>query len=54
MVGLYKVASPSYRKVATWWVMGAKQEATQKKRLTLLIKDSRKDRKSAGYRNRDQ
>jgi len=31
---------PSYRKPATWWVISAKQKATQVKRLTTLIADS--------------
>ena len=30
----------TYRKTATWWVIKAKQEATQLKRLETLIKDS--------------
>lgn len=32
---------PSYRKPAIWWVVSAKQEETQKRRLSTLIKDSR-------------
>lgn len=32
--------APSYRKVSTHWVMGAKQETTQIKRLNQLISDS--------------
>ena len=31
---------PSYRKPAIWWVVSAKQEATQKKRLGILIECS--------------
>ena len=32
--------APSYRKVAAWWVISAKQAATRQKRLARLIKDS--------------
>ncbi|HTY36593.1 MAG TPA: YdeI/OmpD-associated family protein [Bacteroidota bacterium] len=31
---------PGYRKTATWWVMSAKQEETQRRRLETLIADS--------------
>jgi uncharacterized protein YdeI (YjbR/CyaY-like superfamily) len=31
---------PSYRRPAIWWVMSAKQESTQKRRLETLIADS--------------
>ncbi len=31
---------PSYRKVMTWWVVSAKQEATRRKRLAKLIEAS--------------
>jgi uncharacterized protein YdeI (YjbR/CyaY-like superfamily) len=31
---------PSYRKPAIWWVMQAKQEVTQRKRLDILIENS--------------
>ena len=33
---------PSYQKPATWWVVSAKQPATQEKRLKLLIEHSAK------------
>lgn len=33
--------APHYRRTATWYVMSAKQEATRKKRLDILIKDSK-------------
>lgn len=36
----FKSTPPSYQKVATWWVISAKQEKTQHKRLETLIKDS--------------
>ena len=31
---------PGYRRVATWWVVSAKQEATRERRLAQLIEDS--------------
>ncbi len=31
---------PSYRHAATWWVVGAKQQATRERRLATLIDDS--------------
>jgi uncharacterized protein YdeI (YjbR/CyaY-like superfamily) len=31
---------PSYRKVVTWWIVSAKQEATRLKRLAKLIEAS--------------
>jgi uncharacterized protein YdeI (YjbR/CyaY-like superfamily) len=36
----WDAATPSYRKVATSWVVGGKQEATREKRLAQLIDDS--------------
>lgn len=36
----FELLAPSYRKTSTHWVMSAKQEATQIKRLSELIKDS--------------
>ncbi len=33
---------PSYRKPVTWWVISAKQQATQERRLAQLIADSAK------------
>jgi uncharacterized protein YdeI (YjbR/CyaY-like superfamily) len=36
-----------YQKVATWWVISAKQETTQLRRLDTLIKDSEAGRKIA-------
>lgn len=40
----FELQSPSYRKAAIWWVVSAKQDATQKKRLNILIKDSENKR----------
>jgi uncharacterized protein YdeI (YjbR/CyaY-like superfamily) len=31
---------PGYRKIATWWVVSAKQESTRERRLQILIDDS--------------
>jgi len=41
---------PSYRKVATWWVVSAKQEVTRQKRLATLISDSAAGRRIAPLR----
>lgn len=38
--GYFQSLAPSYRKVSIHWVMSAKQEATQLKRLKILIADS--------------
>lgn len=37
----FQALAPSYRRLSVHWVMGAKQKATQEKRLHLLISDSR-------------
>jgi len=36
----WRQQSPGYRRVATWWVVSAKQEATRERRLAQLIEDS--------------
>jgi uncharacterized protein YdeI (YjbR/CyaY-like superfamily) len=36
----FQAQAPSYRKLATWWVMSAKQEATRLRRLSILMKSS--------------
>ena len=36
----FQAQPPSYRKVLTWWVVSAKQEATQARRLATLIETS--------------
>ena len=36
----FQTAAPSYRKAAIWWVVSAKAEETQLRRLTKLIEDS--------------
>ena len=41
----FEAQAPSYRKAAVWWVVGAKQEATQVRRLAQLINDSARGRR---------
>jgi uncharacterized protein YdeI (YjbR/CyaY-like superfamily) len=36
----WQAQTASYRRAATWWIVSAKQEATQQRRLEALIKDS--------------
>ena len=36
----FQMQPPSYRKMATWWVLDAKKEETRERRLHTLIKDS--------------
>jgi uncharacterized protein YdeI (YjbR/CyaY-like superfamily) len=43
----FKAQPPSYRKVASYWVMSAKQEATRLRRLATLIEDSAEGRRLA-------
>ena len=38
--GFFAAQAPSYRKVASFWVMSAQREETQQKRLATLIEDS--------------
>ncbi len=40
---------PSYRRVATWWVISAKREETRTKRLQALIEDSAAGRRLRQY-----
>jgi uncharacterized protein YdeI (YjbR/CyaY-like superfamily) len=40
---------PSYRKVVTWWVISAKQEATRARRLAQLIEYSKKGERLPQY-----
>ena len=40
----FQAQSESYRKIAAWYVISAKQEATRKKRLTKLIAESQAGR----------
>lgn len=46
----FKSMPPSYQKAATWWVISAKQEKTQQKRLETLINDSEAGLKIAALR----
>jgi hypothetical protein len=39
-VAFWEVATPSYRKAVTAWILSAKQEQTREKRLAQLIDDS--------------
>lgn len=46
----FEMAAPYYKKLATHWVMSAKHEATQKKRLSELINDSEQGQKIKAFR----
>ncbi len=46
----FQSQAPSYQKMATWWVISAKQEATRLKRLATLIGDSEAVQKIAPLR----
>ena len=35
----WRAQRPGYRRIATWWVVSAKQEATRERRLATLIED---------------
>ena len=41
----FEAQPPSYRKVMTWWVISAKQPATQERRLARLIAESEDERR---------
>jgi len=43
----FQAQAPSYQRVATWWVMSAKQEETRLRRLATLIRDSEEGRRVA-------
>jgi uncharacterized protein YdeI (YjbR/CyaY-like superfamily) len=38
----FQAQAPWYRRTASWWIMSAKKEETQARRLQLLIRDSEK------------
>jgi uncharacterized protein YdeI (YjbR/CyaY-like superfamily) len=40
----FRAQAPWYQRTATWWVVSAKKEETQRKRLTQLIEDSSRER----------
>ncbi|HEV7904324.1 MAG TPA: YdeI/OmpD-associated family protein [Pyrinomonadaceae bacterium] len=45
----FQAQTPSYRKLAGWWVVSAKREETRLKRLAKLIEDSAQGRTLAQY-----
>jgi uncharacterized protein YdeI (YjbR/CyaY-like superfamily) len=45
----FQAQTPSYRKLASWWVVSAKREETRLKRLEKLIEDSADGRTLAQY-----
>jgi uncharacterized protein YdeI (YjbR/CyaY-like superfamily) len=45
----FQAQTPSYRKLASWWVVSAKREETRLKRLEKLIEDSAHGRTLAQY-----
>ncbi|MCH8319050.1 MAG: YdeI/OmpD-associated family protein [Bacteroidetes bacterium] len=44
---LFPIINSSYQKSTIWWVMNARKEETQLKRLKTLIKDSENGKKIA-------
>ncbi|HET9983341.1 MAG TPA: YdeI/OmpD-associated family protein [Longimicrobiales bacterium] len=50
----FQAQAPSYRKVATWWVVSAQREATREKRLATLIADSEAGRRIGPLRRDDR
>ena len=45
----FEAQAPSYRRVAAWWVMNAKQDATRERRLATLISCSAKGTKAPPF-----
>jgi uncharacterized protein YdeI (YjbR/CyaY-like superfamily) len=45
----FDAQAPSYKRVAIYWVLGAKREETRARRLALLIDDSAHERRLAAY-----
>jgi uncharacterized protein YdeI (YjbR/CyaY-like superfamily) len=41
----FTTQAPSYQRITTWWVISAKQEATQLRRLDILIAESARGRR---------
>ncbi len=41
----FEAQAPSYRRLASWWVLSAKQEATRQRRLAVLIRMSEEGRR---------
>ena len=52
--GNFNAMAPSYKKLAIWWIVSAKQEATKLKRLTTLIEDSAAGRKVRPFRKANE
>jgi uncharacterized protein YdeI (YjbR/CyaY-like superfamily) len=51
----FEAQPPGYRRIALWWIVSAKQEATRERRLDTLIADSAAGRRIAQLRrNNDQ
>jgi uncharacterized protein YdeI (YjbR/CyaY-like superfamily) len=50
----FQAQAPYYRRVATFWVVSAKQEATRERRLATLIEDSAAGRRIAPLRRPDK
>jgi uncharacterized protein YdeI (YjbR/CyaY-like superfamily) len=48
----FQAQPPGYRRVATWWVMSAKQILTRERRLATLIKESASGRRLAAMESR--
>jgi uncharacterized protein YdeI (YjbR/CyaY-like superfamily) len=48
----FQAQPPGYRRVATWWVMSAKQIPTRERRLATLIKESASGRRLAAMESR--
>ena len=46
----WSAQAPYYRRVASWWVISAKQDATRARRLALLIEHSAKGERLPQYR----
>jgi uncharacterized protein YdeI (YjbR/CyaY-like superfamily) len=49
----FQAQPPSYRQVATWWVISAKREETRERRLATLIDDSSAGRRIAQLRRNE-
>jgi len=43
----FKEQPPGYQRIATWWIISAKQEDTRRRRLSILIHDSSQGRRIA-------
>jgi len=43
----FETQPPGYKRVATWWVVSAKQESTRQRRMATLIADSAAGRRIA-------